>query len=153
MLKFSKPSSFGESSPADSKPAPASERSSFASRTAAAQVPEDAELQGTLSFSQALEFNGRFEGKLEAGGPLTLQSKAQIKGEIKARSSIVIHGKMLGNIEASGVVELKSGAVLIGDVISEGLVIQSGAVFNGTSSNTQSSASKADFNTLFSRLA
>lgn len=153
MLKFSKPSSPAESPSTESKSASVFETRSSSRAPSGAVVPEDAELRGTLSFSQSLDFNGKFEGKLEAGGPLTLQAKALLKGEIKARSSVVIQGKLLGNIEAHGTVELKSGAVVIGDIISEGLVIQTGAVFNGSSRNTQAGTSKSDFNALFTRLS
>ncbi|MFZ5806099.1 MAG: bactofilin family protein [Verrucomicrobiota bacterium] len=114
---------------------------------------EDTELRGSLSFTTKLEFNGRFEGDLQANGPLIIGEKAVIKADIQATSSVVIYGKVKGNISAKEKIELGPKAHLYGDVRCPKFMISEGAIFIGRADTLDGTAKPSDeFSNLFKRL-
>jgi len=152
MLKFSRMGSEPATtvSSRESTPSPASYTPAYSEPEGL--LSEDVELKGTLHFSKALELNCKFQGELNADGPLTIGPQAVVKGEIKASSNVVVQGKIQGNIVAEGTVELKSQALLIGDVTCTTLIIQQGAVFSGCSHNSKASDLSSAFGSLFQHL-
>ena len=93
----------------------------------------DASMTGTLTFKDSvnLQINGRFEGTLDTKGNLLIGDKAQVKATIQGEA-ITIGGAVTGNITASTRVELLSSARLTGKVSCPRIIIQEGAVLNGT---------------------
>lgn len=94
----------------------------------------DATMTGTLSFKDRvnLQINGRFEGRLDFKGTLTIGKNAEVKAEIKG-DNIIVAGKLKGNIKASERVIVLSSAVLEGNISTPRLSIEEGAVFEGNS--------------------
>jgi cytoskeletal protein CcmA (bactofilin family) len=92
---------------------------------------------------------GRFHGKLETEGALTIYSTAEIKGSFKAARLVIpaanhfrwketikvgsaeISGELAANLYSKGTVTLKSTARLFGDVEAKNLVVEDGAVVVG----------------------
>lgn len=142
-------------SPIESTPSKTTSNSymNHASESKSTFFSEDAELKGSLSFSNKMEFNGRFEGELIADGPLVIGEKAMIRGDVIASSSVIIYGKIKGNISAKERVELKDQGQLYGDVKSPKLLVADGAIFVGRSDTLDSSKPAADFGNMFNRLA
>lgn len=96
------------------------------------RIPEDVEITGTLKFSAQQTFAGKMDGPIDSDHPLTLAKEARVKGKITAES-LVVFGSVEGNLHVKGLVALKSTADLRGDVHAARIVMEDGAVFNGSS--------------------
>ncbi len=91
----------------------------------------DADIKGTIKFSEAMRIDGKFEGELIAdNGELTVGKTGNVKANVKVRS-VIVEGRVDGNIKASDKVELKQKAHLTGDLQAKTLVIEEGVVFVG----------------------
>ena len=92
----------------------------------------NAQMQGELIFGDPvnLKINGRFSGRLESKGTLTIGSSAQVEANIYG-DNIVLAGKVKGNVVAKKMLVLMPSAVLAGDISTPKLNIVEGAVFQG----------------------
>jgi len=92
----------------------------------------NAQMQGELTFSDPvnLKINGRFSGRLESKGTLTIGNSAHVDANINGEN-IVIAGRVKGNVIAKKMLVLMPGAVLTGDISTPKLNIVEGAVFQG----------------------
>ena len=93
----------------------------------------DASMTGTLTFKDPvnLQINGRFEGTLNAKGVLAIGEKAQVRATIQG-DQITIAGTVDGTVTATGRIELAPTARVTGKLITPRLVVQDGAVLQGT---------------------
>ena len=93
----------------------------------------DASMTGTLTFKDPvnLQINGRFEGTLNTKGVLAIGEKAQVRATIQG-DQITIAGAVDGTITASGRIELAQTARVSGKLITPRLIVQDGAVLQGT---------------------
>ena len=93
----------------------------------------DASMTGTMAFKDPvnLQINGRFDGTLDTKGNLSIGEKAQVKATIQGEA-IIVGGTVNGNVTATSRVELLSTARLTGKVITPRLVMQDGAILQGT---------------------
>lgn len=93
----------------------------------------DASMTGTLTFKDSvnLQINGRFDGTLDTKGNLAIGEKAQVKATIRGES-ITIRGTVTGEISATSRVELASTARVTGKIASPRVVMEDGAVLQGT---------------------
>ncbi len=102
------------------------------------QVPEEkaieinAQMDGALTFGDPvnLKINGRYTGKLDTRGTLTIGPSAQVEANISG-DNIVIAGKIKGNVVAKRMLVLMPTASLTGDISTPKLNIVEGAVFQG----------------------
>ena len=92
----------------------------------------NAQMQGELSFSDPvnLKINGRFSGRLEAKGTLTIGATALVEANIGG-DNIIVAGRVKGNVIAKKMLVLMPSAVLNGDISTLRLNIVEGAVFQG----------------------
>jgi len=93
----------------------------------------DASMTGTLTFKDPvnLQINGRFDGTLDTRGNLSIGQQAQVKATIHGES-LVIGGSVQGTITASSRVELQSTARVNGKITTPRLIVQDGAMLQGT---------------------
>ncbi len=93
----------------------------------------DAAMQGTVVFKDpvSLRINGRFEGKLQCRGNLTIGEHAVVTADIVG-DQIIIAGRVQGEIEAHEGLSLVAPAVLMGNIRTPSLSIAPGAVFQGS---------------------
>ena len=93
----------------------------------------DANMTGTLTFKDPvnLQINGQFDGTLETKGNLAIGEKARVKATIHGES-ISIGGTVTGNITATGRVELRATARFTGKLTCPRIVMQDGAVLQGS---------------------
>lgn len=96
------------------------------------RIPDDVEITGTLKFSAQQTFGGKMDGPIDSSAPLTLSKEARVKGKITAES-LVVFGNVVGDLHVKGLVALKSTAELRGDIHAARIVMEEGAVFNGSS--------------------
>lgn len=92
----------------------------------------DASMQGTLTFKDSvnLRINGKFEGKLQTKGSLTIGEHAVVTADIIGEN-IVIAGRVNGNIKADKTLKLVAPACVVGDIKAPILNITEGAIFEG----------------------
>lgn len=94
-------------------------------------------ITGESSFKSMLRVDGRFSGKINStGGTLIVGSGGQVDANIEVAVA-TIHGIVNGDIVASDRVELGRAAKLTGNIHTPSLVIEQGAVFEGSCKMTQ----------------
>ena len=94
----------------------------------------DAEMSGNLVFKDPvnLRINGRFEGRLETRGNLTIGETGVISGEMTGED-IAVAGKVKGKIIATQKLTFLPTAKVEGEIRTSKLEICEGAYFEGTS--------------------
>lgn len=92
----------------------------------------DASMQGTLKFKDPvnLRINGRFDGKLETKGSLTIGADAVVNADIIGEY-ITIAGRVTGDVRAEKEINLIAPACVAGDIKAPALTIAQGAIFEG----------------------
>ena len=93
----------------------------------------DASMTGTLAFKDPvnLRINGKFDGSLDAKGSLSIGEHAQVNATIRGEA-ITVGGMVSGTITALSRVELLSGARVKGKIITPRIVMNDGAMVDGT---------------------
>ena len=95
-------------------------------------------IKGDLSGDEDLIIEGKVEGRVTLpNNEITVGGDGRITADIEAKAIIVI-GQTAGNLNASERVEVQSGATVQGDINAPKLLIQEGAVVNGSISMTKS---------------
>jgi cytoskeletal protein CcmA (bactofilin family) len=98
-------------------------------------------ITGEASFKSMLRVDGRFSGRItSAGGALIVGAGGQVDANIEV-SVATIHGVVNGDIIASDRIELGRAAKLNGNIQTPSLMIEQGAVFEGSCKMTQAKAS------------
>ena len=92
----------------------------------------NAQMDGALTFGDPvnLKITGRFTGKLDTKGTLTIGQSAVVEAHIQGEN-IIIAGRIKGNVIAKKMLVLMPSAVLSGDISTPKLNIVEGAVFQG----------------------
>lgn len=92
---------------------------------------------GEASFKSMLRVDGRFSGRITSGtGTLIVGSGGQVDANIEVAVA-TIHGVVNGDIIASQRIELGRAAKLSGNIQTPSLVIEQGALFEGSSKMVQ----------------
>jgi cytoskeletal protein CcmA (bactofilin family) len=117
-----------------------------------AVISEDVEFKGVLSFANQLEINGRFEGEIQADGPLVIGEAAIVKASIKSEANVIVRGKLQGNIYAKDKVEVVGNAQMYGDVSAPKFSLAETAIFVGKSDTLGGKPPVSDFANIFTRL-
>jgi cytoskeletal protein CcmA (bactofilin family) len=89
-------------------------------------------IEGTVNIDGATRIDGNINGKLSSNDVVTVGATGVVKAEIKAKT-IIVGGRVEGNLIASEKVELQAKSELIGDITSKSLLIEHGAIFQGSS--------------------
>jgi cytoskeletal protein CcmA (bactofilin family) len=88
-------------------------------------------IRGSLSGGGDLVIEGRVEGQIALKNLLTIESTGIVQADIRAEE-LTINGEASGNIDASSKVAINTNAKVQGDVKAPRVVIEDGAVFNGS---------------------
>ena len=99
-----------------------------ASKTVPSLISADVEMRGTFVAEGEVQFDGRIEGDIRAGG-VVIGESAVVKGEVVAER-VVVHGRIEGVVRAERV-ELAATAVIEGDVMHAALAVENGARLDG----------------------
>ena len=89
-------------------------------------------VEGTVRANNSVRVDGRIKGKLICKNTLTVGVNGEIEGDIEAKNAI-IGGKIKGKIKVVEKLVLEAKSILIGDLKASKLLIDEGAVFEGTS--------------------
>ena len=99
-------------------------------------------VKGEVTGSEDVEIDGTVEGDIRlAEHVLTIGPNGKVSGSIHAKT-IQILGNVMGNVSASERIEIESSGVVEGDLRSPRLLVQEGAVFNGSIEMTGGSSSQ-----------
>jgi cytoskeletal protein CcmA (bactofilin family) len=97
-----------------------------------ANIGKSITIKGELSGNEDLVVEGHAQGKIELpNNQLTVGANGGVDAEVRAKTVVVI-GKVTGNIQATDRIEIQSTGVVNGDVSAPRLVVQEGAVLNGS---------------------
>lgn len=87
--------------------------------------------QGKLHFQGSVRIDGVFHGEVTSDGTLVVGQEADVQGQINV-GQLVLSGRMTGDIHAREKVVLHKTANLQGKLITPVLVVDEGAVVEGT---------------------
>jgi len=88
-------------------------------------------LEGSLNVSSSMRVDGKILGQVTCSDSLLVGKTGVVEASVKVKNATV-GGKVVGDIEASEVVILEGNSTVIGDVTTKKLIIEEGAVLNGT---------------------
>ncbi len=88
-------------------------------------------IRGNLTGGGDLIIEGLVEGQVALKNHLTIERTGRVQAEIRA-DQLTINGEASGNIDAGSRVSINSTAKVAGDIKAPRVVIEDGAVFNGT---------------------
>lgn len=89
------------------------------------------EFKGKVVFQGTLRIDGKVEGEIDGDDTLLVGESGVVNGSIKA-GNIQISGKVKGDIRASEKLTLKKGCEVRGTIFSKAIIVEEGAIFNGT---------------------
>ncbi|HNP07421.1 MAG TPA: polymer-forming cytoskeletal protein [Cyclobacteriaceae bacterium] len=88
-------------------------------------------LEGNIETYGNIRIEGKVIGNIKSKSKIALGNSSQVEGNIIAQNAD-LEGEVKGRIEISEMLILKATAVVHGDIITGKLVVEPGAVFNGT---------------------
>ncbi|OPY77036.1 MAG: Polymer-forming cytoskeletal [Syntrophorhabdus sp. PtaU1.Bin058] len=94
-------------------------------------VADDLEIKGTIKFKTSVMLKGVFEGEIFSEGLLVVGPTAKVTATISTKT-LVSHGEITGNVTATDQVTLKNTSLHNGDISTPNIIIENGAVFNGS---------------------
>jgi cytoskeletal protein CcmA (bactofilin family) len=104
-----------------------------------ANIGKSIAIKGDLTGNEDLVVEGKVEGKIALpDNELTVGNNGDVSADVHAKSVIVI-GKVSGNVSATEKIEVQASGSVDGDVRAPRLIIQEGAVLNGSVEMTKGS--------------
>lgn len=88
-------------------------------------------LEGNIETYGNIRIEGKIKGDVKSKSKVALGHSSHIEGNIIAQNAD-LEGEVQGRIEVSELLVLKSTAVINGDIITGKMVVEPGAVFNGS---------------------
>ncbi len=105
-----------------------------------ANIGKSIAIKGDLTGNEDLVVEGKVEGKIALpDNELTVGNNGDVSADVHAKSVVVI-GKVSGNVSATEKIEVQASGSVDGDVRAPRLIIQEGAVLNGSVEMTKGSA-------------
>jgi len=97
-----------------------------------ANIGKSITIKGDLSGDEDLVIEGTVEGKIDLpNNQLTIGSNGNVRADVAAKSVVVV-GRVAGNVSGTERVEIEATGSVEGDVRAPRLVVQEGAVLNGS---------------------
>ena len=88
---------------------------------------------GTITADSDYRIDGLIEGDLSCTGKVVIGEAGRVKGNIVCQNAEIL-GLMDGKITCSNQLSLRSSGKITGDVITKTLIVEPGALLNGTCS-------------------
>ncbi|HMP98475.1 MAG TPA: polymer-forming cytoskeletal protein [Cyclobacteriaceae bacterium] len=88
-------------------------------------------LEGNIETYGNIRIEGKVIGNIKSKSKIALGHSSFVDGNIIAQNAD-IEGEVKGRVETTDLLVLKSTAVVHGDIITNKLIVESGAVFNGS---------------------
>jgi len=93
-------------------------------------IAKGVKLEGEFASQGDVQIDGDVQGKISAGGTLTVGAEAAITADVTAESA-VISGELNGNLTVAKDLVLHASARVKGDISAERISVESGAVIDG----------------------
>ncbi|MFH1533049.1 MAG: polymer-forming cytoskeletal protein [Pseudomonadota bacterium] len=94
-------------------------------------IAEGTRVSGTIEGKEPLLVEGRVDGKIILENLLVVGKTATVEAEVFAQA-VTIEGTFSGHIVAGDLVAIRSGARVTGEITTPRLIMEDGAVFDGT---------------------
>jgi cytoskeletal protein CcmA (bactofilin family) len=94
-------------------------------------IDQGSEFEGKLSFKDTVRIDGCFRGEISSENTLIVGESGEIEATIKSMT-VVISGSVVGDVVAAKQIMLHKTARVQGDLQTPSVVIEEGAVFNGS---------------------
>ena len=88
-------------------------------------------LEGNIETYGNIRIEGKVIGNVKSKSKVALGNASHVSGNIIAQNAD-IEGEVKGKLEVSELLVLKATAIINGDIVTGKLVVEPGAVFNGT---------------------
>jgi cytoskeletal protein CcmA (bactofilin family) len=88
-------------------------------------------LEGNIETSGNIRIEGKIIGNLKSKSKVALGNSSLVDGNVSAQNAD-IEGTVKGRVEIADMLVLKATATVHGDIVTGKLVVEPGAVFNGT---------------------
>lgn len=88
-------------------------------------------LEGNVETFGNIRIEGKVTGNVKSKSKVALGPSSFVQGNVIAQNAD-LEGEVKGRIEVAELLVLKATAVIHGDIVAGKLVVESGAVFNGT---------------------
>ncbi|HHM23654.1 MAG TPA: polymer-forming cytoskeletal protein [Bacteroidetes bacterium] len=104
-------------------------------------IGKGALFEGNLTVQHSLRIDGKLKGNIQSTDSIIIGKEGEVEGEVHVKNAI-IGGKVKGKVIATGKVTLESTAEFTGELRAAKLVIDEGAIFDGTSQMREKPASR-----------
>ncbi len=98
---------------------------------ASTNIGKGATLQGNIETFGNVRIDGKLVGDVKTKSKIATGNESVIEGSIYAQNA-EIEGEVKGRVEVQEMLVLKTTAIIRGDIVAGKLVVESGAVFNGS---------------------
>lgn len=95
------------------------------------QIEQGTKIKGDIVTHGNIRLDGEIEGNIFSESKVVLGASCKMTGNLKAQNA-EISGEVKGEIEISELLILKPTAVISGQIKSAKMVVEEGAIFNGT---------------------
>ena len=95
------------------------------------QFCEGTVVEGEIKSSSDIRLDGTINGNINSTAKVVVGEKGRVEGELHCQNGDV-SGLVKGRVVAKDMLFLKSTANIEGDVMASKLVVEAGAIFNGT---------------------
>ena len=107
------------------------------------QIGRSVQVNGNIAGKTDLRIAGKVYGNVSIDGELILEKLAIIEGDVKCGAAILA-GVIKGNVDCKSKLLLQDNAKIIGNVKAEQLVINEGAIFQGSCDMNETSTGKKE---------
>jgi len=107
----------------------------MANDTSTTIISKGSKISGEFTLTAKLHIDGEVDGKVNSSNLVSIGKDGKFTGEMKVKK-LLLNGVFEGKIEAE-IIEITNGGKLIGEIIIENLIIEKGAIFEGTSTLKQ----------------
>jgi cytoskeletal protein CcmA (bactofilin family) len=94
-------------------------------------IDQGSEFEGKLSFKDTVRIDGRFSGEISSENTLIVGESGEIEANIKSKT-VAVSGSVMGNVHATSKVVVHKTGRIEGDIEAASIVIEEGAIINGT---------------------
>lgn len=96
-------------------------------------IVEGTHIEGNIQAANDIRIDGILKGNLECRGRVIIGPQGKIEGDVSCINAI-IEGTYTGNLAVRELLAIKETGVVNGDVVTEKLLVQAGALLNGSCS-------------------
>ncbi|HVS14958.1 MAG TPA: polymer-forming cytoskeletal protein [Thermoanaerobaculia bacterium] len=117
-------------------------RGDGASRDLNGFLDSGSRIQGELSFDDSFRIDGSIDGKVRSEGELIVGEQGVVEGEIEV-GTLYVSGTVRARVRASRRLEITANGRVYGELSTPALIIEEGALFEGSCTMDRASEERA----------